>query len=49
MVKLTIDLFDPQDEYDLGNGYKVELVGYYPDFSGFAENGEPQTDFASTK
>lgn len=41
--KLTIDLFNPQDEYDLGNGYKVELVGYYPDFSGFAENGEPQT------
>jgi cytochrome c biogenesis protein len=21
----------------------VELIGYYPDFSGFAENGEPQT------
>lgn len=41
---LTIDLFDPQDEYDLGNGYKVELVGYYPDFSGFADNGEPISD-----
>lgn len=40
--ELTIDLFDPQDEYDLGNGYKVELLGYYPDFSGL-ENGEPQT------
>lgn len=39
---LTIDLFNPQDEYDLGNGYKVELLGYYPDFSGL-ENGEPQT------
>lgn len=42
--EVTIDLFDPQDSYDLGNGYKVELIGYYPDFSGFAENGEPQTD-----
>ncbi|WP_313430617.1 cytochrome c biogenesis protein ResB [Siminovitchia terrae] len=41
---VTIDLFDPKDSYDLGNGYKVELVGYYPDFSGFAENGEPQTN-----
>ncbi|HEY4552539.1 MAG TPA: cytochrome c biogenesis protein ResB [Bacillaceae bacterium] len=42
--ELTIDLFDPKEEYDLGNGYKVELLGYYPDFKGFAENGEPQTD-----
>ncbi|RWR15016.1 cytochrome c biogenesis protein ResB [Siminovitchia fortis] len=41
--EVTIDLFDPKDSYDLGNGYKVELIGYYPDFSGFAENGEPQT------
>ena len=40
---VTIDLFNPQDEYDLGNGRKVELMGLYPDFSGFAENGEPQT------
>ncbi|MCJ8006715.1 cytochrome c biogenesis protein ResB [Lederbergia wuyishanensis] len=42
--EVTIDLFDPQEEYDLGKGYKVQLLGYYPDFSGFAENGEPQTD-----
>lgn len=41
--EVTIDLFDPKDSYDLGNGYKVELIGYYPDFSGFAKNGEPQT------
>lgn len=41
MGGLTIDLFDPKDEYDLGNGYKVELVDFYPDFSGFAENGQP--------
>jgi cytochrome c biogenesis protein len=40
---ITIDLFNPQEVYDLGNGYQVELIGYYPDFSGFAENGEPQT------
>lgn len=40
---LTVDLFEPKDEYNLGNGYKVELMGYYPDFSGFSENGEPQT------
>src|SRR5699024_7505729 len=41
--ELTIDLFDPQEEYDLGNGYKVGLIGYYPDFSGFKENGEPES------
>lgn len=41
--KVTIDLFDPKTSYDLKNGYKVELLGYYPDFSGFAKNGEPQT------
>ncbi len=44
--KLTIDLFDPEDEYDLGNGYKVKLLGYYPDFSGIGENGEPQNNSA---
>jgi cytochrome c biogenesis protein len=42
--EVTIDLFDPKSSYDLGNGYKVELLGYYPDFSGFAKNGEPQTN-----
>lgn len=43
---ISIDLFNPEDEYDLGNGYKVELLGYYPDFSGIDETGEPQTDSA---
>lgn len=43
MGNLKVDLFDPKDVYDLKNGYKVELIGYYPDFSGFAKNGEPQT------
>lgn len=42
--EITIDLFDPKTSYDLKNGYKVELMGYYPDFSGFAKNGEPQTN-----
>ncbi|GIN85618.1 cytochrome c biogenesis protein [Heyndrickxia sporothermodurans] len=40
---IKVDLFNPKDVYDLKNGYKVELMGYYPDFSGFAKNGEPQT------
>lgn len=29
---LEVDLFDPAPRYDLGNGYQVELVEYYPDF-----------------
>jgi cytochrome c biogenesis protein len=39
---LTIDLSDPKTKYDLGNGYKVEILNYFPDFE-FAENGEPAT------
>ncbi|WP_370224794.1 cytochrome c biogenesis protein ResB [Cytobacillus sp.] len=39
---LTVDLNDPQDVYDLGNGYKAEVVSYFPDFE-FDENGEPIT------
>ncbi|MGO1059956.1 cytochrome c biogenesis protein ResB [Planococcus sp. FY231025] len=39
---LTVDLVNPDKEYELENGSKVKLLGYYPDFSGF-ENGEPQT------
>ncbi|WP_394579751.1 cytochrome c biogenesis protein ResB [Cytobacillus firmus] len=39
---LTVDLNHPQDEYDLGNGYKAEVVSYFPDFE-FDENGEPVT------
>ncbi|WP_088007482.1 cytochrome c biogenesis protein ResB [Indiicoccus explosivorum] len=41
--ELTVDLSDPQHIYELEDGSTVELIGYYPDFSGFAENGEPQT------
>lgn len=40
--ELTVDLVNPDKEYELENGAKVNLLGYYPDFSGF-ENGEPQT------
>ncbi|MDQ0271128.1 cytochrome c biogenesis protein ResB [Cytobacillus purgationiresistens] len=39
---LTIDLYNPQDEYDLGEGYKVEVLSYFPDFE-FDENSEPVT------
>ncbi|ANU19582.1 cytochrome C biogenesis protein [Planococcus plakortidis] len=39
---LTIDLVNPETTYELADGSVVELLGYYPDFSGF-ENGEPQT------
>lgn len=39
--EVVVDLFDQQESYDLGNGYKVELLGYYPDFDGFTEEGEP--------
>lgn len=40
--QVSIDLTDPKDTYDLENGAKVNLLGYYPDFSGFKE-GVPQT------
>ncbi|KAB2338366.1 cytochrome c biogenesis protein [Cytobacillus depressus] len=39
---LTIDLYDPQEKYDLGNGYSVEVVSYFPDFE-FDKSGEPVT------
>ncbi|MBV7507181.1 cytochrome c biogenesis protein ResB [Bacillus sp. sid0103] len=40
--ELTIDLRDPKMKYDLGNGYSVEILNYFPDFE-FADNGEPST------
>lgn len=39
---LTFDLVNPDTTYEMEDGSLVELLGYYPDFSGF-ENGEPQT------
>ncbi|TQR21073.1 cytochrome c biogenesis protein ResB [Psychrobacillus vulpis] len=38
----TIDLSDPQPIYELQNGYKVEILDYYADFTGF-EEGVPQS------
>ncbi|WP_449536799.1 cytochrome c biogenesis protein ResB [Ferdinandcohnia sp. Marseille-Q9671] len=40
--KITINLRDPQDMYDLGNGYSIELASYFPDFY-FNDDGEPAT------
>lgn len=39
---VTINLLDPEKEYDLGNGYKVEIASYLPDFY-FNSAGEPDT------
>ncbi|MGI2327095.1 cytochrome c biogenesis protein ResB [Planococcus sp. YIM B11945] len=41
--ELTIDLINPEKQYELDNGAMVNLKGYYPDFSGFDDTGEPQT------
>lgn len=38
----TIDLAAPQPEYDFNNGYKVKILDYYADFTGF-EDGVPQS------
>lgn len=40
--QLTIDLLDPQKDFDLGNDYKVEVASYLPDFY-FNSEGEPAT------
>ncbi|WP_044747972.1 cytochrome c biogenesis protein ResB [Bacillus alveayuensis] len=39
---VIVDLRNPQSAYDLGNGYRVELLSYFPDFY-FDENGNPAT------
>lgn len=39
---IAIDLTDPQSKYELGNGYSVEVMGYYPDLE-LNEKGEPTT------
>jgi cytochrome c biogenesis protein len=39
---ITIDLRNPQSSYDLGNGYRVELLSYFPDFY-FDDEGNPST------
>ncbi|WAA13800.1 cytochrome c biogenesis protein ResB [Fervidibacillus halotolerans] len=39
--QVTIDLDGPKRIYDLGNGYQVEILSYFPDFE--FSNGEPST------
>lgn len=37
---IDVDLWNPDEEYDLGNGYKVKVLYYFPDVF-FDEKGEP--------
>jgi cytochrome c biogenesis protein len=37
---LKVNLLNPTSEYDLGNGYRVELMSYFPDFY-FDDDGNP--------
>ncbi|MEK5201181.1 cytochrome c biogenesis protein ResB [Bacillus sp. FSL R10-2789] len=39
---IKVDLANPTEKYDLGNGYSLELFSYFPDFY-FDENGRPNT------
>jgi cytochrome c biogenesis protein len=39
---VQVDLYEPEKEYDIGNGYKVEIMSYFPDFE-FNQEGEPAT------
>ncbi len=39
---VVIDLTNPEKTYDLGDGVRVDILSYVPDFSGF-KNGQPQT------
>lgn len=40
--ELTVDLYNPKDEYKLEDGYRVEVMDYFPDFE-FNDKGEPTT------
>lgn len=39
---ISIDLNEPETKYDLGDGYSVEVMSYFPDFE-FNSEGEPAT------
>ncbi len=39
---IKVNLADPSEKYDLGNGYSLELLSYFPDFY-FDESGRPNT------
>lgn len=40
--EILIDLNNPEKQYDLENGYSVQVKSYFPDFE-FNEDGEPAT------
>lgn len=40
--RIDIDLFEPESTYDLGNGYEVELMQYFPDYY-LDDKKEPST------
>lgn len=40
--EIKVNLFEPKNHYELGNGYSVELMSYFPDFE-FDDEGEPTT------
>src|SRR5699024_533235 len=42
LSRFTVDLTDPDSEYELDNGFKVELEHYFPDYY-LDENGEPRS------
>lgn len=39
---ITVDLANPKETYDLGDGYSLHLLSYFPDFY-FDESGKPNT------
>lgn len=39
---IQVDLIEPESYYDLGNGYGVEVMSYFPDFE-FNDEGQPTT------
>ncbi|WP_342718762.1 cytochrome c biogenesis protein ResB [Bacillus paramycoides] len=39
---IKVDLTNPTEKFDLGNGYSLELLSYFPDFY-FDEKGRPNT------
>ncbi|QKY69232.1 cytochrome c biogenesis protein ResB [Lentibacillus sp. CBA3610] len=40
--EFTVDLTDPQDEYNLDNGFQVLVSQYYPDYE-LSDEGEPRS------
>jgi len=41
--QITVDLNEPKKQYDLGNGHKVEILTYFPNFYFNNEGGVPDT------